>query len=107
MSEPQKSQGLTPAELGEMVKAEFSRPPASCSEQDAYDFFAYDEPTPAKTDRGLDLIGILVISASLLFTASLLATLFSMALIGLIFFCGGFAFGAIAAVLVTYAAYGK
>ena len=106
MSEPQKSQGLTAAELGEIVKAEFSRPP-SCSEQDAYDFFAYDEPTPVKTNRGLDIIGILVISATLLFTVSLLATLFSAALIGLIFFCGGFALGATAAVLVAYAAYGK
>lgn len=84
MSETQKpepvsyasSQGLTAAELGELVKEEFSRPP-TYSEDDAYDFFAVEpeaSPKPAS-----DLIGKMLVAMFVIATLGFLAS------VGLIF----------------------
>lgn len=72
MSETQKpdpvsyanSQGLTAAELGELVKEEFSRPP-TYSEDDAYDFFAVEpevSPKPASDFIGKMLVAMFVVA---------------------------------------------
>jgi hypothetical protein len=84
------SQKLTDDQIAQMVRDEFARP-ASYTDKDAYDFFA-GPPEPVKTDRGFDIMGIVITAmlAFVCFIGSILATMVSVR-VALWLMLGGFA----------------